>query len=276
MKKRIVSILLCFACLLTLCGCSRQETEPTPSFTMTQEMPSVRETQSASPWIAQSLSHQKTQKAPTLPPAMDEAFSHLVFRKLSQSTNGNTSMVYDGCANGDQVISTIEDYIALLEDYGYTLVRSDVFAGCYYAYWLESNDTSLETLNYRQQACHLAIEGAIDADYGWKDIFVYYSPSILGYYTGDTPTTPTEDDDDHWDHDDDNDSRTKIRCSKCHGDGEMTCTNCSGAGYKEKQVSTPNYSGKGARYKTVRENCFKCRGNGTVTCIRCGGAGQHS
>lgn len=68
-------------------------------------------------------------------------------------------------------------------------------------------------------------------------------------------------------------SRT-TRCHSCGGDGKDSCSNCSGRGYKEKRVSTPNYSGSGAKYETVRENCYRCRGSGTVDCSNCGGDGK--
>ncbi|MBR5232321.1 MAG: hypothetical protein IKW00_08790 [Clostridia bacterium] len=68
-------------------------------------------------------------------------------------------------------------------------------------------------------------------------------------------------------------NRTK-RCTFCGGDGKVSCSNCSGRGYKEKTVSTPNYSGKGPKYETVKENCYRCHGSGTVDCGNCGGDGK--
>ena len=68
-------------------------------------------------------------------------------------------------------------------------------------------------------------------------------------------------------------TRTK-RCTKCSGDGKVSCSNCSGRGYKEKTVSTPNYSGKGVKYETVKENCYRCHGSGDVDCSTCGGDGK--
>lgn len=64
------------------------------------------------------------------------------------------------------------------------------------------------------------------------------------------------------------------RCHSCGGDGKVSCSNCSGRGYKEKRVSTPNYSGSGAKYETVRENCYRCHGSGDVDCSSCGGDGK--
>lgn len=64
------------------------------------------------------------------------------------------------------------------------------------------------------------------------------------------------------------------RCHSCGGDGDVSCSNCSGRGYKEKRVSTPNYSGSGAKYETVRETCYRCHGSGTVDCSSCGGDGK--
>lgn len=73
-----------------------------------------------------------------------------------------------------------------------------------------------------------------------------------------------------------NSSRATITCVKCHGSGSVSCSNCSGRGYKEKTKSTPNYSGKkgGAKSYTVKENCYKCHGSGSTTCTRCGGSGR--
>ena len=68
-------------------------------------------------------------------------------------------------------------------------------------------------------------------------------------------------------------TRTK-RCTRCSGDGKVSCSNCSGCGYKEKTVSTPNYSGKGVKYETVKENCYRCHGSGDVDCSSCGGDGK--
>lgn len=67
--------------------------------------------------------------------------------------------------------------------------------------------------------------------------------------------------------------RTK-RCTKCGGDGEVSCSNCSGKGYKTKTVSSPNYSGKSKTSKTVKENCYRCHGSGDVDCSKCGGDGK--
>lgn len=68
-------------------------------------------------------------------------------------------------------------------------------------------------------------------------------------------------------------TRTK-RCTKCGGDGEVDCSNCSGRGYKTKTVSSPNYSGKSKTTKTVKENCYRCHGSGDVDCSKCGGDGK--
>lgn len=66
-------------------------------------------------------------------------------------------------------------------------------------------------------------------------------------------------------------SGTKVKCWKCHGDGEIPCTNCDGKGFKEKTVSAPNYDGKSAgnTQKTYRETCFKCKGTQKQPCPVC-------
>lgn len=62
-------------------------------------------------------------------------------------------------------------------------------------------------------------------------------------------------------------------CTRCFGSGQVDCSNCDGRGYKEKYVSTPNYSGHTKTTSTVREDCFKCGGRGKVDCSACGGDG---
>ncbi len=69
----------------------------------------------------------------------------------------------------------------------------------------------------------------------------------------------------------------KHKCVKCSGDGEVTCGNCSGRGYKESYQSTPNYSGRksGSRTGVTKERCYKCKGSGSISCTRCGGDGKY-
>lgn len=71
-------------------------------------------------------------------------------------------------------------------------------------------------------------------------------------------------------------SKHTATCTKCHGSGSVSCSNCSGKGYKEKYISTPNFSGSTSfkSSSTVRENCFKCHGSGKTSCSRCGGSGK--
>lgn len=71
-------------------------------------------------------------------------------------------------------------------------------------------------------------------------------------------------------------TKIKVNCTKCFGDGDVTCSNCSGAGYKIKRESVPNYSGStsGSKWAETKETCFKCHGSGEVTCSRCGGSGK--
>lgn len=64
----------------------------------------------------------------------------------------------------------------------------------------------------------------------------------------------------------------EIKCTKCHGEKTVACTNCDGKGYKEKVVESPNFGG-GIKRETVKEKCYKCS-NGQITCPRCGGTGK--
>ena len=68
-------------------------------------------------------------------------------------------------------------------------------------------------------------------------------------------------------------TRTK-RCTKCGGDGKVSCSRCSGSGGKYVYISTPNYSGKSTTSSRKWENCSKCRGGGTQSCGTCGGDGK--
>ena len=68
-------------------------------------------------------------------------------------------------------------------------------------------------------------------------------------------------------------TRTK-RCTKCGGDGKVSCSRCSGSGGKYVYVSTPNYSGRSKTSGRKWENCSKCRGGGTQSCSKCGGDGK--
>ncbi len=65
-----------------------------------------------------------------------------------------------------------------------------------------------------------------------------------------------------------------VRCGVCGGDGKRECVSCSGRGYFERRKSTPNYSGKGPKYYTVKETCGACRGTGEKPCTYCGGDGK--
>jgi len=65
-----------------------------------------------------------------------------------------------------------------------------------------------------------------------------------------------------------------VTCSVCGGDGKRECGSCGGKGYFERRKSTPNYSGSGPKYYTVKETCGACRGTGEKTCTYCGGDGK--
>lgn len=69
-------------------------------------------------------------------------------------------------------------------------------------------------------------------------------------------------------------STPEIKCYKCHGDGDVTCSNCNGRGYKIKYVSSPNYSGHSSTSRESKETCYKCHGSGEITCSTCGGDGK--
>ena len=65
---------------------------------------------------------------------------------------------------------------------------------------------------------------------------------------------------------------TKIQtpCIKCHGNREVTCTQCNGSGGKWIYVNSAIGGNSGRHW----ENCFKCKGSGKITCPRCHGTGK--
>ncbi len=65
-----------------------------------------------------------------------------------------------------------------------------------------------------------------------------------------------------------------IGCGVCGGSGEGEWGSCSGRGYFERRKSTPNYSGSGPKYYTVKEPCGACMGKGKKPCTACGGDGK--
>lgn len=67
--------------------------------------------------------------------------------------------------------------------------------------------------------------------------------------------------------------RTK-RCTKCGGDGKVSCSRCNGSGGKYVYVSSPNYSGRSKTTSRKWESCSKCRGGQTQSCSTCGGDGK--
>ncbi len=74
-----------------------------------------------------------------------------------------------------------------------------------------------------------------------------------------------------WDDDDDGGTSLRIACPKCHGDGEVECSQCDGDGGKWVYDSVPNYSGHSDTTAKTWESCFKCGGDGEVTCPKCHG-----
>ena len=63
-------------------------------------------------------------------------------------------------------------------------------------------------------------------------------------------------------------------CWKCHGDGEVECSQCGGSGGKWDYGSVPNYSGHSQTSYRTWDRCFRCGGTGDVTCSVCGGSGR--
>ena len=59
----------------------------------------------------------------------------------------------------------------------------------------------------------------------------------------------------------------RTHCSKCHGDGKITCSRCDGKGGKYIYDNSTRSTGR------TWENCSKCKGAGKVECPNCGGDG---
>lgn len=69
------------------------------------------------------------------------------------------------------------------------------------------------------------------------------------------------------DRDNDDDHHDRWRpCTNCSG-GKVECSKCDGAGYKIKEESVPNYSGKGSKTVETKEWC-SCS-FGKVDCSKC-------
>lgn len=64
--------------------------------------------------------------------------------------------------------------------------------------------------------------------------------------------------------------RPETSCTRCHGDKEITCTQCLGS--TGKWVYTN--SAIGGKSGQAWEDCSKCKGSGKIPCTRCGGSGK--
>ena len=75
-----------------------------------------------------------------------------------------------------------------------------------------------------------------------------------------------------WDDDGGGGTSLRIPCPKCHGDGDVECSQCNGDKGKWVYDSVPDYSGHSDTTARTWEPCFKCHGTGKVTCPKCDGA----
>ena len=117
------------------------------------------------------------------------------------------------------------------------------------------------------------------------DISVYYSLDVitndiedtqyrLNEYVFDGYSDTSERGTSTWNPSPSNTTTTRTKdCTRCNN-GKVSCTQCNGRGYFEQRVSVPNYSGKGSKYETVKEDCGKCRGLKTQDCSACDGRGK--
>lgn len=181
------------------------------------------------------------------------------------------------------------NYIQLLtDDYGYTLVDHYVddqvnTKDWYQEYWYLQHPNEAvggeESLDTEYDAwADVEVYLSQDFDYDWSTVTITYVSAIS--YEGVQNMQPSS-------HDSGNSGITvspveplpkiQTNCSGCFGDGEVSCSNCGGAGYKTERQSVANYSGStsGSSWATVNVRCYKCSGTGKTTCSRCGGSGKN-
>lgn len=194
--------------------------------------------------------------------------------------NGMNALKYEGCSNTAEVLNTIEGYIRTLKAYGYTLTDSTTTAGCYYSYYLDGPDAKGDTMVYRKHTCQLALEGFAEDKYNWATIYVIYTPdqeAVFGLSKNWTSSQRSTSGGKSYSSSSSSTSKSTKRtksCSKCGGDGKVTCSRCNGNKGKYVYSSVPNYSGKSKTTAMTWENCSKCRGSGTQECSVCDGDGK--
>ena len=218
---------------------------------------------------------------PIVPPDADyilpsiESFSNYqLWPKEEHEKDGYTILFYD--LKRDDTF--VQEYVDLLtEQYHFSLrltapyragVDDNYFAGAD-VYYFDYTGTE-PIVGFTSKATD--VEGVHDVEVAMvirKNGFsINFADGLAWLYTdeystvfgGSEPQQPPKDG--GYEGDDDDDRRPR------------RCAVCSGKGYTEEYVSTPNYSGSGSSSSTERVRCFSCGGDGEDDCYACRGSGE--
>lgn len=215
-----------------------------------------------------------SEKTPKSIPLFNEIFTDLKVEDVNDGS-GNLHKSYSGFENGEEAFDRIDQYIEILEEYGYTLLKSEKVSNSFYDYYLDCSDDSLEKVVFRDQKSHIVIEGLINESlYNFIYVDVIYSPTVFGE-GGEQPEAVRNQGGTSGGNSSSDDRSYRIPCVRCSG-GKVPCTACNGRGGKEvKDHSTPNYSGSTSFYSgsSTWEECYKCHGSKEQDCKTCNGTG---
>ena len=175
------------------------------------------------------------------------------------------------------------EYVEMLvEDYGYELKYEELGPR-------KSTDARHSTWLLEHPDSNIGADKPIKEDEGTCDVFIrlneYYDFGDSGlaiHYVSDLTHADAEDaQPDSYEGSNTKSNDPTVRyttCSKCHGDGKVSCSNCSGQGYKISYAASPFHAGNSSygQSSAVKERCFKCNGTGETSCSKCGGSGKTS
>ncbi len=208
-----------------------------------------------------------------IPPALDEAVSGAkLYKDDIYDDDGNPIMRYEGFSNTSETLDAIDQYIEVLEDYGYTLKStSHRDSSSYYTYYLECSNSDIESLTYRDTECQMAIEAFSKDKYDWQQISVYYSPSIVENYRTVNNYVSAGSSSDSSEYSSFSSSSSNDVCTHCKGEGRIECQACLGRGTWVEIITVPHYGGLDSAGGTTREKkeCSACGGTGYKDCPYC-------